>query len=289
MSGDSFRIKINWNLINMKRNNRILICLTLIFLLPVVLLADTVNFRTTVAKNDQTVGGDFWLDLEMAVTDGSDNTLYGLTVKIDYTNQISYQSASDWGPSGYYYQEVIDQGTYIQVGIFNFGDPSNPWTVTSACQRVVRMKFTITTATSVTIGIQDYPATVAEYWDNGNYSWTVTNDDLGNISLPISNVNIAIQRYGLLQNTPNPFGRANASTEINFVIAKTSLAEVKIYNIQGQLIKNLYRGIVNRNEELSLDWNGKDSRGNDLSSGIYLYQLLIENRLFEIKKVVIIR
>ena len=51
----------------------------------------------------------------------------------------------------------------------------------------------------------------------------------------------------------------------------------------------VYFKIVQKNQEIQLVWNGKDSNGNDLSSGIYLYHLLFENRLYETKKVVIIR
>ena len=367
--------------------------IVVLFLLPVVLLADTVNFRTTVAKNDQTVGGDFWLDLEMAVTDGSDNTLYGLTVKIDYTNQISYQSASDWGPSGYFYQEVIDQGTNIQVGIFNFGDPSNPWTVTSTYQRVVRMKFTITTATSVTIGIQDFPATTASYWNNGNFVWTVTNDDLGDVTLPvelstftaqylnsvptlywvtqsetenigwyvyrgtednftttervtdlleghgttsephsyfyydeeleaisgemywywIENVDLggAFHRYGpqvltipeipesppanekpiqygLHQNIPNPLV-GDGSTRISFVLPKTAKAELKIYNIRGELVKDLFNGTADCDDEVERIWDGKDETGVVQAPGIYLYQLKLDGKVYQIKRLILMK
>ena len=123
--------------------------------------------------------------------------------------------------------------------------------------------------------------------------------DTDNSSLPISNVDIAISKYGLLQNTPNPFGRTKTSTEINFVIDKTGLAEVKIYNVRGQLVRNLFIGIVNKDEQMNLIWNGKDEEGNILTSGIYFYQLStiggsasggrVDKKPYQTKKLLLIR
>jgi len=111
--------------------------------------------------------------------------------------------------------------------------------------------------------------------------------DTDNSSLPVIYSNISTQRYGLLQNSPNPFGRANTSTEINFVIAKTALVEVKIYNIQGQLVKQFKRQKVKGKNNIK--WNGKDDKGDILTSGVYFYQLCIDKKPYQTKKLLLIR
>lgn len=93
----------------------------------------------------------------------------------------------------------------------------------------------------------------------------------------------------LIQSVPNPFGSHSSSTELFITSPAQGQMELNVFNIKGQLINTLYNDVVQKNQDIQITWNGKDSRDNDLSSGIYLYQLLIENRLFETKKVVIIR
>jgi flagellar hook assembly protein FlgD len=82
--------------------------------------------------------------------------------------------------------------------------------------------------------------------------------------------------FSLGLNYPNPF---NPSTTIPFKVGSLKsgvgsplLTSLKIYNILGQLVRTL----VN-DEKLpgnyQVAWDGKDQRGNLVSSGIYFYQL----------------
>jgi len=75
--------------------------------------------------------------------------------------------------------------------------------------------------------------------------------------------------YSLLNNYPNPF---NPSTRIAFEIPQQEFVTLKVFNINGELIKtiaeeNLPAGRFERT------WNGKDNAGQDVSSGIYIYRL----------------
>ncbi|MCK4340025.1 MAG: T9SS type A sorting domain-containing protein, partial [Candidatus Cloacimonetes bacterium] len=75
----------------------------------------------------------------------------------------------------------------------------------------------------------------------------------------------------LSQNYPNPFNPHKiVTTTISFYIAEfTENAEIKIYNIKGQLVKKL--SIYSN--QFSIKWDGKNESGKPVSSGIYLYQL----------------
>jgi hypothetical protein len=74
----------------------------------------------------------------------------------------------------------------------------------------------------------------------------------------------------LKQNHPNPF---NPQTTISFTLKNNSPAlELKIYNLKGQMVKNLMSGSMNRGS-YNLVWDGKDDAGNNVSSGVYFYRL----------------
>ena len=106
----------------------------------------------------------------------------------------------------------------------------------------------------------------------------------------------------LMQNYPNPF---NASTVIRFTLPedrnamKTGLfradgADVRliVYDLLGRRIRTLDVGIgqTGQTGERRVIWDGKDDQGRDVSSGIYLYRLIIgEGGISETKKMVLIR
>jgi len=70
----------------------------------------------------------------------------------------------------------------------------------------------------------------------------------------------------LAQNYPNPF---NPETTIKYNLGKNSKGTINIYNLKGRLIKTY--NLQQKDGEVV--WNGKDSHGNSVSSGIYFYKL----------------
>jgi len=69
--------------------------MTVLIFATSVVMADSVEFRTVVNKNDATVGGDFFLDVEMKITSGaSPKTLNSLTVDVYYGSELTEWSAS---------------------------------------------------------------------------------------------------------------------------------------------------------------------------------------------------
>jgi len=109
-----------------------------------------------------------------------------------------------------------------------------------------------------------------------------------NSSLPVS-PNVYAEIFEFLHISPNPFGCGSSSTQLYITAPSQGHMELNVFNIKGQLVNTLYNNVVQKNQDIQLSWDGKNSQGKELSSGIYLYQLLIENKLFETKKVVIIR
>ena len=77
--------------------------------------------------------------------------------------------------------------------------------------------------------------------------------------------------YGLQQNYPNPF---NPSTEISFILDYSADVNLKVFNVQGKLIKTLLSNHhITKEANNGFVWNGKNEKGELCGSGIYFYQL----------------
>lgn len=82
----------------------------------------------------------------------------------------------------------------------------------------------------------------------------------------------------LFQNYPNPF---NPETWIPFALAEPADVTIRIYNITGQLVKELPLGRRQAGLHLSRDkaayWDGRNAFGERVSSGVYFYTINAEN------------
>ncbi len=73
----------------------------------------------------------------------------------------------------------------------------------------------------------------------------------------------------LFQNQPNPF---NPDTQIAFELPQTGLAELRIFAVNGRLVRTLLdepRGAGPH----SVHWDGRDDAGQPVASGVYFYTL----------------
>src|SRR5271169_127603 len=93
-----------------------------------------------------------------------------------------------------------------------------------------------------------------------------------------------IKTFALLQNYPNPF---NPTTTIEYQLPKTGDVEIKIFNINGQLVKTLESShqVIGVH---SVVWDGRNNRGQTVASGSYIYQIAFENSLIA-KKMLFIK
>ena len=90
--------------------------------------------------------------------------------------------------------------------------------------------------------------------------------------------------YQLYQNYPNPF---NSETMITFVLPEAGEVTLDIYNILGQKILTLFHDYFTGSRHY-FRWNGRDKSGQEVSSGIYFYQLKT-GRYEMMKKMMILR
>ncbi len=92
------------------------------------------------------------------------------------------------------------------------------------------------------------------------------------------------QTFALLGNYPNPF---NPETTIEYQLPRPGRVEIAVYNLAGQLVRTLLQAPQPAGR-FKLRWDGKDDRGANVASGVYLYQLQAEG-FSATKKMVLMR
>jgi len=88
----------------------------------------------------------------------------------------------------------------------------------------------------------------------------------------------------LEQNFPNPF---NPTTTISFGLEKGSEVSLRIYDAAGHLVRILHDGHLEAGIHTQM-WNGNDSHGNSVASGVYFYNLKT-SQFKETRKMILLR
>ncbi|MBD3179754.1 MAG: T9SS type A sorting domain-containing protein, partial [Candidatus Latescibacteria bacterium] len=101
---------------------------------------------------------------------------------------------------------------------------------------------------------------------------------------PTVKLSLAPKPVTLYQNFPNPF---NPSTTLSFFIPERSAVRLDIYDTAGKKVKTLTEGVKEAGR-YELEWNGRNSRNSEVSSGIYFYRLSAGRKVIT-RKLVLIR
>ena len=107
------------------------------------------------------------------------------------------------------------------------------------------------------------------------FRFTVTPDTLANAVLPVTLDGIGRPKQTLLlQNYPNPF---NPETWISYHLSEAAPVTLSIYDTTGQRIRTLSLGVQSagfyQSRSRAAYWDGRNDLGEQVSSGIYFYQL----------------
>ncbi|HED37052.1 MAG TPA: T9SS type A sorting domain-containing protein [Ignavibacteria bacterium] len=89
--------------------------------------------------------------------------------------------------------------------------------------------------------------------------------------------------FRLYQNYPNPF---NPTTIIKYSVPRLSFVQIKVYNILGELVKELL------NKEVSEGTYSINFNASGLASGIYFYRLSVmdnKNNFTQTEKMILLR
>jgi hypothetical protein len=101
----------------------------------------------------------------------------------------------------------------------------------------------------------------------------------------VAQVAVSLPReFALLPNYPNPF---NSMTEFQFALPRDEYIEIRIYNLIGAEIANLVQGTRKAGTH-EIRWDGKNMHGQDVASGIYLYKMKTNLKIFT-RKMLLLR
>jgi hypothetical protein len=95
---------------------------------------------------------------------------------------------------------------------------------------------------------------------------------------------ITPSNFKLHQNYPNPF---NSTTNIEFSLPGRSNVQINVFNILGQKVKT----IINQEKSVgrySIQWDGTNSYGSAVASGIYFYQIKTDD-YSEARKMILLK
>ena len=102
-----------------------------------------------------------------------------------------------------------------------------------------------------------------------NGSIKLDNPNIAAISLKVGAMENVPTEFNLTQNYPNPF---NPSTKFEFAVPKTARVEIVVYDILGSKVATLFDGVKNAGYH-SIEWNGTNSRGELVPSGVYFVKM----------------
>jgi len=96
---------------------------------------------------------------------------------------------------------------------------------------------------------------------------------------------IVVKAFRLRQNQPNPF---NPTTAISFSIPKPGRVSLRVYDVQGRIVRTLLDRNVEEPTQTRVVWDGKDDHGIVVKSGVYFYRLEA-NGMSASRKMVVLR
>jgi len=108
-------------------------------------------------------------------------------------------------------------------------------------------------------------------WAFNNIFLLNTNNDFDLKNLPLE--------FKISSPYPNPF---NPSIKINYELIEVSNLNISVFNIYGKKIFN-YDNLSITPGKYEFNWNGVDTYGNKISSGVYLIRFNINDKIFNQK------
>ncbi len=214
----------------------------------------------------------------------TDDSIASITLPLEWVSSDNLIS-----PAGIYYFNPLIYWDYLAdtidysnerlliLGINDMGGDNNP-VLNTASQRVTIIRIRI----AIHTGAGNQFVTLSPYNDvthggprfglaNGTTSFApiIISGGVDFTPTSIEDHQSVPSDFQLYQNYPNPF---NNSTEIRFGLARPARIELVIYDLLGRKVNTIAGGEFAAGEYLVL-WDGRDSDGNQVTSGVYFYIL----------------
>ncbi len=148
--------------------------------------------------------------------------------------------------------------TGVQFGVFMSTDSGNTW------QDLGLDSVSLTSLALSPDGRTVYVGGLGRYqgWPSGVYARSVV-VSVGDTEQPVA------QTFRLYPSYPNPF---NPSTTLTYDLDEPTRVTAAIYSIEGRRIRSLVNCTQEKGRH-AIEWDGRDDRGIESSTGIYLFQL----------------
>ena len=119
-----------------------------------------------------------------------------------------------------------------------------------------------------------------------SFVWSNSGDklELNNLTAKGTDDGTLPVNFSLNQNYPNPF---NPTTTISFTLPTTGKAKLQVYNLLGMLVATPFDGVAKAGLN-EIVWDGRNSHGATVASGIYFYRLTADNYT-ETKKMTLLK
>jgi len=111
------------------------------------------------------------------------------------------------------------------------------------------------------------------YWEGG-----------GTVDVTNENKDLISQKFILYDNYPNPF---NPSTNISYSLSNGENVSINIFDVNGGKVIELFNDYKSAGT-YSIDWNGENERGVQVSAGVYLYSI-DAGELKQTKKMILLK
>jgi len=168
------------------------------------------------------------------------------------------------------YSQGMHLTTALLPGESLYGHPGEAYGLISDCYFSKNKKYAIVFATNGGV------------WGNGNYSgWYNLEEDvfkacfaeLPNFIVSAEDIDPAPSQFTLSQNYPNPF---NPLTTISFSAPYSCTVQCQITDVLGTVV---YEELIEHAGGAgSIQWNGVNSSGVNVTSGVYLYRITVSSR-----------
>jgi len=241
--------------------------------IPALAAMDTFEFALPVVLPDSVISGMYGVGV---IADAD-----SLEVEANETNNVSYERIWMRGYPKIYGMQPEDGQSVTE---------SQPTIFSYFSDRVVRVDTSSIrlfldggeAAGQKTIAINSISFVPGQPLTNGKHSVTLkVGNQAGFVSMQEWSFNVEIasevsaststaeKEFRLLQSYPNPF---NASCQITFSLPRNSDVTLRIFALDGSLIKTMANGLLPAGEH-ELVWEGKNDHNQAVASGIYFYQI----------------
>lgn len=249
----------------------------------VLLMIPTLAFSADkFAPADALIGTDNTVTVPLEI--GNRDGLMAIDIPLTWSDGVTLKEVTFEGTRVEYFDfkhaNINNEENFVVIGLLNQITSTRKEPLAAGEGPVANLVFEIDDATISDFTLSSHrmyePSHELMYVYNGDASSPATlfetsKPEFDRITIALSGMgpNELPIAYALEQNYPNPF---NPDTEIGFALPAASQVEITVYNVLGQTVNTLVNDYMEAGT-YSVRWDGTNSDGSSVSSGVYFYRI----------------